>query len=160
MNLRLVFYNCRDGRETMKRGRSESKVSEAIRNRSSSQDRVSRKRKLPAMEASSNIPEMTETCRPVGVFEFPWQSEAGSLAPELEGFSLRDVFFSSLVDGCSASIGFPGDRISPPRSSPIVLPVDKDESCPSDDDSDGVDCIWSCALSQPLSVVHYKTFGV
>jgi len=78
--------------------------------------------------------------RPLSIFEFPWQKE--NLVAEADhGCDLRDVFFSSLVDGCKAAIGFPGDRLSP-SPAPISLP----------DETDGVDCIWSCALREPLSL--------
>ncbi|CAL9098104.1 unnamed protein product [Musa textilis] len=86
--------------------------------------------------------------RPPGLFEFPWQKGERLLVPEPEGWDLRDVFFSSLVDGCSAAIGVPGDRLSPAARHPFVL---LDE--PSDGEVDGgVDCIWSSVLRQPLSM--------
>ncbi|ONK79314.1 uncharacterized protein A4U43_C01F5110 [Asparagus officinalis] len=50
----------------------------------------------------------------MSIFEFPWQKAEGrQMAIEGDhGCDLRDVFFSSLVDGCRAAIGFPGDRLS------------------------------------------------
>ncbi|KAI0501745.1 hypothetical protein KFK09_016690 [Dendrobium nobile] len=118
-------------------------------------DRVAKKGKLTATEIpdifsddSGDCLQNPDTYRPLGVFEFPWQNDTRALAPELDGCSLRDVFFSSLVDG-----------ISPTRLSPITIPGEADESPLSDGDADGVDCIWSCALRQPLSAVYCKTSG-
>ncbi|RWW01655.1 hypothetical protein GW17_00035291 [Ensete ventricosum] len=86
--------------------------------------------------------------RPPGLFEFPWQKGERLLVPEPDGWDLRDVFFSSLVDGCSAAIGVPGDRLSPAARHPFVLLEE-----PSDGEVDGsVDCIWSSVLRQPLSM--------
>ncbi|XP_010928023.1 uncharacterized protein [Elaeis guineensis] len=108
-----------------------------------------------------DIFEISDVYRPPGLFEFPWHKEDGGLivaaaAAESDGWDLRDVFFSSLVDGCSAAIGFPGDRLSPPLG-PIALTGDgEDGSWPSDGDADGVDCIWSTVLRQPLPTVYSK----
>ncbi|KAG1363798.1 hypothetical protein COCNU_11G006250 [Cocos nucifera] len=109
-----------------------------------------------------DIFEISDVYRPPGLFEFPWHKEedggpiAAAAAAESDGWDLRDVFFSSLVDGCSAAIGFPGDRLSPPLG-PIALPGDgEDGSRPSDGDADGVDCIWSTLLRQPLTTVYSK----
>lgn len=85
--------------------------------------------------------------RPMSIFEFPWQKE--NLVMESDGWDLRDVFFSSLVDGCKAAIGVPGDRLSP-SPAPLSLP---DEA---DDGSGGVDCIWSCVLREPLSLRYVQ----
>ncbi|KAG8047950.1 hypothetical protein GUJ93_ZPchr0008g12423 [Zizania palustris] len=56
--------------------------------------------------------------RPPGVFEFPWQTCRGGLGVPSGGspWELCDVFFRSLVDGRSAAIGVPGDRLFPPPS--------------------------------------------
>lgn len=96
----------------------------------------------------------TNQHRPLGIFEFPWQKEPGGLAPELERYSLRDVFFSSLVDGCSATIGFPGDRLSRPSNTPIVLPESTNEPLLSEEDAAEFESIWGSILRQPLSVVY------
>ncbi|XP_008775903.1 uncharacterized protein LOC103696146 [Phoenix dactylifera] len=109
---------------------------------------------------AGDIFEISDVYRPPGLFEFPWQKEEdGGLltaAAESDVRDLRDVFFSSLVDGCSATIGFPGDRLSPPPG-PIAFPGDDDdESWPSEGDDDGVDCIWSIVLRQPLTAVCCK----
>lgn len=120
------------------------------------QDREAKKGKLTAtaipdlffFDDDDDFLQKPDPCRPLGVFEFPWQNEKGALAPELDGCSLRDVFFSSLVDG-----------ISTPRLSPITIPGEADESSLSDGDADGVDCIWSCALRQPLSAVNCENSG-
>lgn len=119
------------------------------------QDRKAKKGKLTATaipdlfsDDDDDFLQKPDAYRPLGVFEFPWQNDKGALAPELDGCSLRDVFFSSLVDG-----------ISPPRLSPITIPSEADESSLFDGDADGVDCIWSCALRQPLSAVYCKTSG-
>lgn len=85
--------------------------------------------------------------RPLSIFEFPWQKE--NLVIESDFCDLRDVFFSSLVDGCKAAIGVPGDRLSP-SPAPLSLP---DEA---DDGSGGVDCIWSCVLREPLSLRYVQ----
>ncbi|XP_026656279.2 uncharacterized protein LOC120108614 [Phoenix dactylifera] len=113
-----------------------------------------------------DIFEISDVYRPPGLFEFPWHKEedggliaaaaAAAEEEESDGRDLRDVFFSSLVDGCSAAIGFPGDRLSPPLG-PIAFPVDGEEgSWPSDGDADSVDCIWSTVLHQPLTTVYRK----
>ncbi|KAG0457658.1 hypothetical protein HPP92_022815 [Vanilla planifolia] len=121
---------------------------------------AAKREKVPVKEFQDDLVDGGEffkvsgACKPLGVFEFPWQNEKGMLAPELDGFDLLDVFFSSLVDGCSAAIGLPGDRISPPGPSPIVLLDDPSESYQSDGEANGVDYIWSSALRQPLSAVH------
>ncbi|KAK1297285.1 hypothetical protein QJS10_CPB15g01145 [Acorus calamus] len=92
---------------------------------------------------------------PPGVFEFPWGSAV--VDPGSDGFccDFHDVFFSSLVDGRSAvaaSIGVPGDTLMPVQTGPIWFCGDGEEkeSWPSDGETDGGDCIWSCPLSQPL----------
>lgn len=106
--------------------------------------------------------EISDVYRPPGLFEFPWLKEEnwGLLtAAESDGRDLRDVFFSSLVDGCSAAIGYPGDRLSPPPG-PFALPGDDDDgSWPSGGEDDGVDCIWSTVLRQPLATVYSKRSG-
>ncbi|XP_020598447.1 uncharacterized protein LOC110038031 [Phalaenopsis equestris] len=101
-----------------------------------------------------NLNEMPNkySCRELGIFQFPWQSEPGGLAPELERYSLRDVFFSSLIDGRTAKIGFPGDRLSRPNASPIILPPGVNESIPSGVDAEEFDYIWRSILRQPLSI--------
>ncbi|KAK8926513.1 hypothetical protein KSP39_PZI018761 [Platanthera zijinensis] len=141
--------------------------SETGRGRSPAQERTAKNGRLPASDIPEFFPddgggywmEKSDACRPLGVFEFPWQNEAGSLAPEPDGWSLPDVFFSSLVDGSSAAIGFPGDRLSPPSASPIFIACEIEGSSPSDGDVESVDCIWSCALRQPLSAVYWRACG-
>uniref|UniRef100_A0A6V7QR32 Uncharacterized protein n=1 Tax=Ananas comosus var. bracteatus TaxID=296719 RepID=A0A6V7QR32_ANACO len=96
-----------------------------------------------------------DTCRPRGVFEFPWDDHCGEA---LDGSDLQDVFFSSLVDGRSAAIGVPGDRLSPPTTSPIALPDEASQPSDADGDADGVDCIWSTVLREPLAVVCTRGF--
>ncbi|KAJ0965267.1 hypothetical protein J5N97_026405 [Dioscorea zingiberensis] len=81
--------------------------------------------------------------RPPGVFEFPWG--ASGFVHESDGWDLRDVFFSSLVDGCSAAIGFPGDRLSHYPAIRIDL------SWPLDGETDGLDCVWKSVLGSPFS---------
>ncbi|XP_010912192.1 uncharacterized protein [Elaeis guineensis] len=111
---------------------------------------------------AGDVFEISDVYRPPGLFEFPWQKEedggllTAAAAAESDGRDLRDVFFSSLVDGCSAAIGFPGDRLSPPPG-PIALPGDDDDgSWPSEGEDDGVDCIWTTVLRQPLATVYGK----
>ncbi|KAG1327376.1 hypothetical protein COCNU_01G013100 [Cocos nucifera] len=108
---------------------------------------------------AGDVFEISDVYRPPGLFEFPWQKEEDEgllMAAESDVRDLRDVFFSSLVDGCSAAIGFPGDRLSPPPG-PIALPGDDDDgSWPSEGEDDGVDCIWSTVLRQPLATVYGK----
>ncbi|KAG6502119.1 hypothetical protein ZIOFF_042008 [Zingiber officinale] len=85
--------------------------------------------------------------RPVGIFEFPWQVMDPDGSSSI--WNHRRVFFTSLVDGCSASIGVPGDRLFAVGCSFFGL---FDEATPSDDetDNDG-DCdVWSYVLRHPL----------
>ncbi|KAL0915992.1 hypothetical protein M5K25_013467 [Dendrobium thyrsiflorum] len=140
-----------------KRGRANVKNSAVKTNASLAPEPTTKKCKAPAVTkpdvVSGNCDDLckmpdTDRHRPLGIFEFPWQKEEGSLAPELEGCSFTDVFFSSLVDGCSAAIGFPGDRLSLPMASPVNLPQ------ASDEDPEDTDCIWSSILQQPLSFVY------
>lgn len=114
---------------------------------------------------AGDVFEISDVYRPPGLFDFPWQKEedggllTAAAAAESDGRDLRDVFFSSLVDGCSAAIGFPGDRLSPPPG-PITLPGDdEDGSWPSDGEDDGVDCIWSTVLRQPIATVCSKRYS-
>ncbi|CAL9083526.1 unnamed protein product, partial [Musa textilis] len=103
-------------------------------------------------EKKSDAADDTNVFRPPGLFDFPWQKGERLLVPEPEGWDLRSVFFSSLVDGCSAAIGVPGDRLSPTAPRPFCLLED-----PTDGELDGgVDCIWSSLLRQPLSAVYSK----
>ncbi|PKA49167.1 hypothetical protein AXF42_Ash010852 [Apostasia shenzhenica] len=142
--------------ESKKRGRSEARAPKLRCGRSPEWNRK-RAKEMPKeapdifSDYGGELLEVSETYRPLGVFEFPWQNEPGPLAIVLDGCDLRDVFFSSLVDGCSAAIGFPGDRFTPPVPSGITLPADADESWPLDKEADGADCIWTSALRQPLS---------
>ncbi|CAL9136016.1 unnamed protein product [Musa textilis] len=95
-----------------------------------------------------------DVTRPPGLFEFPWQKGERLLVPEPpDEWDLRDVFFSSLVDGCSAAIGVPGDRLSPAAPDPFCLPEE-----PSDWEPDGgAECFWSSVLRQPFSAVYSKS---
>ncbi|KAH7674279.1 hypothetical protein IHE45_08G062800 [Dioscorea alata] len=81
--------------------------------------------------------------RPPGVFEFPWG--ASGFVIESDGWDLGDVFFSSLVDGRSAAIGFPGDRLSHYPAIRIDL------SWPLDGEMDGLDCVWKSVLGSTFS---------
>ncbi|URD92875.1 hypothetical protein MUK42_00488 [Musa troglodytarum] len=100
-----------------------------------------------------DIVDVTDVFRPPGLFEFPWQKGEVLLLPEPpHDRDLGDAFFSSLVDGSSAALGVPGDRLSPTAPGPFCLPEE-----PSDGELDGgVDCIWSSVLRQPLSTVYSK----
>ncbi|KAH0458682.1 hypothetical protein IEQ34_011496 [Dendrobium chrysotoxum] len=140
-----------------KRGRANVKNSAVKTNVSLAPEPTTKKGKALAMTkpdvVSGNSDDFckmpdTDRHRPLGIFEFPWQKEMGSLAPELKGCTFTDVFFSSLVDGCYATIGFPGDRLSLPMASPVNLPQ------ASDEDPEDTDCIWSSILQQPLSFVY------
>ncbi|XP_020583944.1 uncharacterized protein LOC110027025 [Phalaenopsis equestris] len=118
-------------------------------------DRAAKKGKLTVTAISElfsddddDFIQKPDSYRPLGVFEFPWQKDKGALALELDGCSFREVFYSSLVDG-----------ISPSRQSPITISGEADKSLPSDGDADGVDCIWSWALRQPLSALYCKSSG-
>ncbi|RWW43353.1 hypothetical protein BHE74_00050997 [Ensete ventricosum] len=92
-----------------------------------------------------------DVSRPPGLFEFPWQKGERLLVLEApDEWDLRDVFFSSLVDGCSAAIGVPGDRLSPAAPDPFCLPEE-----PSDGDSDGgAECFWSSVLRPPPAALR------
>ncbi|CAL9041518.1 unnamed protein product [Musa banksii] len=92
-----------------------------------------------------------DVSRPPGLFEFPWQKGERLLVPEPpDEWDLRDVFFSSLVDGCSAAIGVPGDRLYPAGPEPFCLPED-----PSDGDPDGsAECFWSSVLHPPPAALR------
>ncbi|KAG9448797.1 hypothetical protein H6P81_008762 [Aristolochia fimbriata] len=95
--------------------------------------------------------KICEPFRPLGVFEFPWQKE--NLVPEFDEWEPHDIFHCTLVEGLSSAFEHPGDTLfqSP---LPIILPEEKleDESSPSEEEVDGVDCIWSSVLRQPLSI--------
>ncbi|WOL19442.1 hypothetical protein Cni_G28240 [Canna indica] len=104
---------------------------------------------VPAGESSCRV-EIVDALRPPGLFEFPWEKGAPTKREGWESDDLHEVFFSSLVDGCSAAIGFPGDRLSPGPAawSFVSLPEE-----PADGDVDGV---WSAVLYQPLSTVYRR----
>ncbi|RWW15428.1 hypothetical protein GW17_00020735 [Ensete ventricosum] len=107
-----------------------------------------------------DIVDVTDVFRPPGLFEFPWQKGEVLLLPEPpHDWDLCDAFFSSLVDGSSAAIGVPGDRLSPTAPGPpFCLPEDPSDGDLDDDDGGGVDCIWSSVLRQPLSTVYSKNW--
>ncbi|PKU60461.1 hypothetical protein MA16_Dca024894 [Dendrobium catenatum] len=135
-----------------KRSRANVKNSAVKTNVLLAPEPITKKAKAPAVAKPED--DVSGSCddlckMPLGIFEFPWKKEEGSLAPELEGCSFTDVFFSSLVDGCSAAIGFPGDRLSLPMASPSNLPQ------VSDEDPEDTDCIWSSILQQPLLFVYF-----
>ncbi|CAL9196918.1 unnamed protein product [Musa hybrid cultivar] len=144
-------------RDGLKRGREEQEerggagVTPAVV--SKKKKKKKKKKKGKRNETAEGVSEScrvgtVDVFRPPGLFEFPWQKGERLLVPEPEGWDLRDVFFSSLVDGCSAAIGVPGDRLSPAARHPFVLLEE-----PSDGEVDsGVDCIWSSVLRQPLSM--------
>uniref|UniRef100_A0A6V7QVX2 Uncharacterized protein n=1 Tax=Ananas comosus var. bracteatus TaxID=296719 RepID=A0A6V7QVX2_ANACO len=86
-----------------------------------------------------------------GGFRVPVGGEGGAgglVALESDGWDLRHVFFSSLVDGQRATIGIPGDRLCRPKPAPIAIP-DGDPRPSNDADAD-VECIWAAALREPL----------
>ncbi|CAL9071720.1 uncharacterized protein LOC135672274 [Musa acuminata AAA Group] len=139
-------------RDTKKRGREESDA-RGEAGVTTAWDLSSKKKKKK--EKNNDAVDDTNVFRPPGLFEFPWQKGERLLVPEPEGWDLRSVFFSSLVDGCSAAIGVPGDRLSPTAPRPFGLLED-----PTDGELDGgVDCIWSSVLRQPLSTVYSKGYN-
>ncbi|OAY70557.1 hypothetical protein ACMD2_11245 [Ananas comosus] len=102
--------------------------------------------------AAEGVQSWGDACRPPpGVFEFPWEGKGareGLVALESDGWDLRHVFFSSLVDGQRATIGIPGDRLCRPKPAPIAIP-DGDPRPSNDADADA-ECIWAAALREPL----------
>jgi hypothetical protein len=101
--------------------------------------------------------------RPPGVFQLPWQKCRGGLGVPAEcgapGWELRDVFFSSLVDGGAAAIGVPGDRlVSPPPTRRALLDgVDAWLAAAADDD---VDPAWRSALKgEPVTSLRPAPVG-
>ncbi|OAY65809.1 hypothetical protein ACMD2_00823 [Ananas comosus] len=158
-------------RENKKRGRKEKEEEYPARKEEATKARKKKKQQQQQQQrGGSNAAAIEEeeekgcvfeasavedTCRPRGVFEFPWDDHCGEA---LDGSDLQDVFFSSLVDGRSAAIGVPGDRLSPPTTSPFALPDEASQPSDADGDADGVDCIWSTVLREPLAVVCTRGF--
>lgn len=157
-------------RQTNKRRRDrEEEAEKKVERRVSFKERRKGENFLAALEdgeGDSDVFQLPDSFRPLGVFEFPWEKE--NLVSEMYDHGSKttaprgeDVFFCpSLLDCCSVEIL--GEGRAPP---PMLLPGEKkleDESRQSDaEEIDGVDCIWSCALNQPLSlgpskIEHFK----
>jgi hypothetical protein len=83
--------------------------------------------------------------RPPGVFQFPWQKCRGGLGVAGGGWELRDVFFRSLVDGGTAAIGVPGDRLVSPGNKQRALFDDVDAWLAGAADGE-VDPVWCSAI--------------
>lgn len=96
------------------------------------------------LESSDSFPSL-------GVFEFPWNKDK-KMVLELDDWTLDDVFSSSLIDDrfqldgdgfcripLDSSVGFQDETIEE------LWPLKKEEI-------GGVDSIWGCVLSQPLSI--------
>ncbi|KAK3122048.1 hypothetical protein QOZ80_8BG0664470 [Eleusine coracana subsp. coracana] len=98
---------------------------------------------------SGDVGEDEPWQRPPGVFELPWQKCRGGLglASAGGGLELRDVFFRSLVDGRTAMIGVPGDRLfAAPSEGPTFDDV---EAWFADAGDDEVDPLWWSVLEGP-----------
>ncbi|KAK9267597.1 hypothetical protein L1049_010027 [Liquidambar formosana] len=93
-----------------------------------------------------------EPCMPVGVFDFPWLSEG--MISKSEDLIFEDAFSS--LDHTSAALGFELSGHCLCQTPPVSdLPDHKLDAnlWPSEGDGlDGVDCIWSSLLNQPLSM--------
>jgi hypothetical protein len=86
--------------------------------------------------------------RPPGVFELPWHKYSNGLGELTSpGWELRDVLFRSLVDGLSAAIGIPGDRLFPPPSKRTMFDELEDWLATAGDDE--VDPFWRSVLEAP-----------
>jgi hypothetical protein len=86
--------------------------------------------------------------RPPGVFELPWHKYPNGLGEvATPGWELRDVFFRSLVDGLSAAMGIPGDRLFPPPSKRTMFDEVLDWLATAGDDE--VDPFWRSVLEAP-----------
>ncbi|XP_058114729.1 uncharacterized protein LOC131257836 [Magnolia sinica] len=141
-------------RENRKRGREE----EEEEGRRDFKENTKKLEFLGGLE-DSEIFKFSDSFGPLGVFEFPWAKEE-ILVSESDEWKSHDVFHSSLIDGCSVEFPIEGPGQIP---APVVLPAEEPEvgSWPSEEEEiDGADCIWSCVLSQPLSIEASKLSNV
>ncbi|OVA19711.1 hypothetical protein BVC80_9059g30 [Macleaya cordata] len=104
---------------------------------------------------------ITDSFRPLGVFDFPWLKE--NRVSESEDWKFEDEFsYNLLVDSTYSApdncIDFPGEVLCETPELVDEFPTGtngeklEEKSWISNmDEIDGVDCIWSCVLNQPLS---------
>ncbi|KAG2684575.1 hypothetical protein I3843_10G081500 [Carya illinoinensis] len=95
----------------------------------------------------------------VGVFDFPWLKDG--VISKSEDYRFEDAFFSSLIYDMnptnSTDIEFSGKSLCQTSEELLYLPENKSDDnlfrpVPEGDGSEmeGMDCIWSSLLSQPL----------
>ncbi|KAL5981339.1 hypothetical protein ACLOJK_015394 [Asimina triloba] len=133
-------------REKKKRGREEEKEAdeEETRRRDFKEKAATRREFLAEGVGEDCEPlKLSDSFQPLGVFEFPWEEEETLVSESV--WKSHDVFYSSLLEGCCSVVDD-----GPPCQ--IPAPEPEEESWPLEgEETDGVDCIWSCVLSQPLS---------
>lgn len=106
-------------------------------------------KKVEFLVDDTEVLKFSDSFPSLGVFEFPWEKEE-SVVTESDEWKADDIFYPPLANGSlegddwmlcqlpSAAIEFPDNSL--------------EESWPlKNEEADGADCIWSCALSQPLS---------
>ncbi|WOL06395.1 hypothetical protein Cni_G15129 [Canna indica] len=112
------------------------------------------KRSCEASSTSTDVAD--DALRPPGLFEFPWHKDEEQYSlidpasSEAEDWDIRRVFFSSLVDGCSADVGFPGDRFSSTVQRSLRLLEEMSDGDHHQPPDGAMDCVWSFILRQPL----------
>ncbi|XP_035545249.1 uncharacterized protein LOC118348239 [Juglans regia] len=109
---------------------------------------------------SSNVKTLDSSLAlEVGVFDFPWLKDG--VISKSEDCRFEDAFFSSLIYDMnstnSTDIEFSGKSLCQTSEELLYLPENKSNDnlfrpVPEGDGSEmeGVDCIWSSLLSQPL----------
>ncbi|XXG80162.1 hypothetical protein AAC387_Pa09g1093 [Persea americana] len=115
------------------------------------EDSKNKKMKKEFIIEDGEVLESSDSFPSLAVFEFPWNKDK-KIVPELDDWTLDDVFSSSLIDDqfqldgdglcripSDSSLGFQDDTIEE------LWPSKKEEI-------DGADSIWGCVLSQPLSI--------
>lgn len=116
-------------------------------------------KKLEFLIEDSEVFKFSDSFPSFGVFEFPWEKEENVVSRSDEWES-DDIFYPPLVDGSCEFEGQGDDLMCQqlPSAAAIEFPDNGlEESWPLENEEvDGGDCIWSCVLSQPLSIESSK----